>query len=244
MKLTLNVEEIWEQAEWVEHSRKIIENLHKFPEDSKIIMILRHSHRNDPIDMEKVHKLRLTPQGHAIARKFGELLPTNREIRLFHSVIWRCEETAENIQKGFESIGGKTELKGILAPLYQIGIDDVTFLRLFKNYHFRDLLFRWVAGFYLPEEWAPFIPYCQNAANLIWNQLETAPEKGIDICVSHDWQCLSLRYGWFGFPPDNRWIRYLGGYAFSFEKDHILLLDYGELKKIEIPHWWKSKQES
>ena len=205
-------------------------------------MILRHSHRNDPTDMEEVHKLRLTPQGHAIARKFGESLPKNRDIRLFHSVVWRCEETAENIQNGFESIGGKTELRGNLAPLHNIGIDNRSFLSQVYKYPFRELLFRWAAGFYLPEEWAPFISYCQNAAQLIWNQLETASENGIDIFVSHDWHCMSLRYGWFGFPPDNRWIKYLGGFAFTFEKDHILILDYGELKKIEVPHWWKIKQ--
>ena len=50
---------------------------------------------------------------------------------------------------------------------------------------------------------------------------------------------MSLRFGWFGLPPDDKWVDYLGGFAFMFEKDHILLLDYGCLKKVEIPHWWK-----
>ena len=36
----MNVEEIWKQAEWVVHARNIIENLDKFPEDSRLILIL------------------------------------------------------------------------------------------------------------------------------------------------------------------------------------------------------------
>ena len=66
----MNIDEIWEQADWTVHARSIIDNLHKFPEESKIILILRHSHRNEPKILKKIHKLRLTPQGHAIAKKF------------------------------------------------------------------------------------------------------------------------------------------------------------------------------
>ncbi|MHA2392136.1 MAG: hypothetical protein ACXAEX_09195 [Promethearchaeota archaeon] len=238
----MNVEKIWEEAEWVSHARTIISNLNKFPENSKIIMVLRHSHRNEPTIMEKVHKLRLTPQGHAIAKKFGENLPKSRPIRLFHSIIWRCQETAENIHTGFTSIGGKSEIKGNLAPLYEIGIDNRSFLDQLKYRHFSEILLRWAAGFYLPEEWTPFIQYSQNAARLIWNQLDDAPDNGIDIQVTHDWHLMTLRFGWFGLPPDKRWVHFNGGFAFRFEDDHILLLDYGELKKIEIPHWWKKKK--
>ncbi len=238
----MNVQKIWEQAEWVVQARNILKNLNKFPEESKLILVLRHSHRDEPKILEKLHKLRLTPQGHAIAKKFGENLPKNRSLRLFHSRIWRCEETAEDIHEGFKNIGGKSELKGEFAPLYDIGINYRSFLEQFKNYHFREILLRWAAGFYLPEEWTPLIPYCQNAAHLIWNQLKDAPEKGLDIYVTHDWHLMTFRFGWFGIPPDDRWVEYLGGFAFTFKEDHILLLDYGKIKSVEFPHWWKNKK--
>lgn len=235
----MDVDKIWEEAEWTTHARMMIENLEKFPDDSKIIMIVRHSHRSEPKIMEKVHKIRLTPQGHAIAKKFGENLPIDRPIRLFHSIIWRCEETAQNIHDGFRSIGGKSELIGNSEPLYKIGIDDDSFYRYISNYHFKEILLRWAAGFFLPEEWTPFIQYIQNAADVIWNQIKDAPQKGIDIHVTHDWHTMTLRFGWFALPPDKRWVNFHGGFAFTFKEDHILLLDYGELKKIEYPHWWK-----
>ncbi|GAG85852.1 unnamed protein product [marine sediment metagenome] len=65
----MDVEKIWKEENWTAHARTIIENLNKFPEDSKIILVLRHSHRNEPHIMEKVHKLRLTPKGHAMAKE-------------------------------------------------------------------------------------------------------------------------------------------------------------------------------
>jgi hypothetical protein len=237
----MNVEKIWEQADWVRQARNIIENLDKFPEESRVILILRHSHRNEPKISENVNKLRLTPQGHAIARLFGEKLPKNRKIRLFHSIIWRCEETAENIHKGFQNIGGKSELKGVLNPLFDIGIQNRSFPDQFKNYHFSEILYRWAAGFYLPEDWTPFTTYCQQTAHLIWNQEKIPPNSGIDIYVTHDWHLMSFRFGWFGLPPDESWVNFLGGFAFIFENDHIQLFDHRGLKKMEFPHWWKPK---
>ncbi|MFW9941219.1 MAG: hypothetical protein ACFFFT_09270 [Candidatus Thorarchaeota archaeon] len=237
----MNIEKIWQEEDWTTDARTIIENLNKFPEDSKIILVLRHSHRNEPELNEKVQKLRLTPIGHAIAKKFGESLPKSRPIRLFHSIIWRCEETAENIHNGFKGIGGKSELIGEFAPLYKMGFNGDSFYNHIMKYHFRNVLFRWATGFYLPEEWTPFIQYIQNAANLIWGQIKDAPERGIDILITHDWHVMALRFGWFALPPGKRWVNFNGGFAFTFEKDNILLLDYGELKRIEFPHWWKKK---
>ncbi len=237
----MNVEKIWNQAEWVVHARNIIENLDKFPEDSRLILILRHSHRNEPKPLENVNKLRLTPQGHAIAKKFGESLPKNRSIRLFHSIIWRCEETAENIHNGFQNIGGNSELKGVLEPLFDIGIQNRAFREHLNYDHFSKILFRWSAGFYLPEDWTPFTTYCHQAAQLIWNQNNNHSNRHIDIYVTHDWHVMSLRYGWFGLPPDEQWVKFLGGFAFTFEEDQILLLDHRGLKPVGIPHWWVPK---
>ncbi|HDZ18044.1 hypothetical protein LCGC14_0950690 [marine sediment metagenome] len=237
----MNVEKIWNQEDWVAHARNIIENLTKFPEGSKIILVLRHSHRNEPAVNENVNKLRLTPQGHAIAKKFGESLPKDRFIKISHSIIWRCEETAENIHNGFRSIGGNSELNGILTTLFDIGLKNRAFTDQIKKNHFRDVLFRWVAGFYLPEEWTPFTTYCQDAANLIWSNNINLPTNSIDIYVTHDWHTMSFRFGWFGLPPDKNWVKFLGGFAFAFEDDQILLLDHHGLRNMDIPHWWEGK---
>ena len=52
----MNIEKIWNTSNWTTHARNIINGLTKFSEDSKLILILRHSHRNDlkPEDIQRV----------------------------------------------------------------------------------------------------------------------------------------------------------------------------------------------
>ncbi len=235
----MDTEKIWKEGEWTSEARQIIDGLKKFPDNSKIILILRHSHRNESKTLEKAQKERLTPQGHAIAKKFGENLPRSRPIKIFYSIIWRCEETAKNIHEGFKSIGGASELKGELKPLQDVGIADRQFfLNEFTNVPFFDIFYQWVVGFYNPNVWTPFIEYCQSTAHIILDQVRSSPENGLNIFVSHDMNVMALRFGWFALLP-TKWVKFLGGFAFSIEEDQILLLDNGELKPVAIPHWWK-----
>ncbi len=235
----MDTEKIWKEGEWTSEARQIIDGLKKFPDNSKIILILRHSHRNEAKAFEKAQKERLTPQGHAIAKKFGENLPRSRPIEIFYSIIWRCEETAKNIHEGFKSIGGASELKGELKPLQDVGIADRQFfLNEFATVPFFDIFYRWVVGFYNPNVWTPFIEYCQSTAHIILDQVKSSPENGLNIFVSHDMNVMALRFGWFGLLP-TKWVKFLGGFAFSIEEDQILLLDNGELKPVAIPHWWE-----
>ena len=237
--IIMDTEKIWKESEWTNEARQIIDGLKEFPDNSKIILFLRHSHRDEPTTLEGAQKLRLTAQGHAIAKKFGENLPRSRPITIFHSIIWRCEETASNIHEGFKSIGGVSEVKGELKPLQDTGIKDRQFfLNEFTTVPFFDIFYRWVAGFYNPIVWSPFIEYCQSTAHIILDQVKNSPENGLNIFVSHDMNVMALRFGWFGLRPE-QWVKFLGGFAFTIKGEQPLLLDYGELKPVTIPYYWK-----
>jgi len=236
----MDTEKIWKEGEWTKEARQIIDGLKKFPDNSKIILILRHSHRSEPKGLEKAQKLRLTPQGHAIAKIFGENLPSNRSIKIFHSIIWRCEETAISIHEGFKNIGGTSKLKSVLEPLQSVGITDREFfLNEFKNVPIYDIVRRWVVGFYDPNVWTPFIEYCQSSAHIILDQVKNSPDNGLDIFVTHDFNIMALRFGWFVLLP-KEWVKFLGGFAFTIKEEQTLLLDNGELKPVALPHWWKN----
>jgi len=232
--------DIWENADWTVQARKIVKAVSKFPEDSKIILVLRHSHRNNPTENESIHELKLTPQGHQIAQIFGKGLPKSRPIRLFHSVVERCQETAEDILTGFDSVGGKGELKGALTPLFHAGTAPKFFLNLFKSGSPLEFMYRWVVGFYSPEKITPFQTYCQNAANVIWRGIKHAQEGGIDIHITHDIFLIALRYGWFGLPPDQEWVPFLGGVAFFLTENEIELFDKDRFLSIPNPYWWNN----
>ena len=230
---------IWKEADWPSEARQILEGLNEFPDNSKIILLLRHSQRNEPEDFDVDADLNLTPEGRKIAHLYGKNLPKDKSIRLFHSKADRCRDTAEEIFNGFKEIGGEAVLEGNLLPLYRIGISLDSFMEENKKYDILEIFNRWSAGLYSPEFWPPLIPYSQKATELMWGEIENASEKALDIHVTHDLHLLALRFGWFGIPPSKKWISYLGGFAFSFVEDKILLYNENKLTTVEIPYWWK-----
>jgi len=235
----MDINKIWKEADWPSEARQIIEGLKKFPANSKIILLLRHSQRNEPEDFDVDADLNLTPEGRNIAKIFGENLPIDKSIRLFHSKAARCKDTAEEIYNGFKKSGGQAVIKGHLLPLYHIGISIDVFMEENKKYDILKIFNRWSAGLYSPEFWSPLIQYSQKAAELMWFEIENTPEKALDIHVTHDLHLLALRFGWFGIPPSKKWINYLGGFAFSFIDKKILLYNDNKLINVEIPYWWK-----
>jgi len=235
----MDINKIWKEGEWPTEARQIIEGIKNFPDNSEIILLLRHSQRNEPKDFDINADLNLTPQGRKIAKIFGENLPKNKLIHLYHSKADRCRDTAEEIFNGFTEIGGEAVLKGNLLPLYRIGISIEFFMEENKKYNILEIFNRWSAGLYSPELWSPLIPYSQKAAELMWAKTRDTSESVLDIHVTHDLHLLALRFGWFGLPPSKEWINYLGGFAFSFKDDKILLFDSNKLTTVEVPYWWK-----
>lgn len=235
----MDVEKVWQEAEWTSQARGIIQAIKKFPETTKIIVLLRHSHRDEPNELEEMYRLRLTTQGHEIAKKFGSLLPIKRHIHLFHSIVWRCQETAEDIAAGFSEVGGIPEIKGNLLVLHHAGAAPNFFINIFKKGPPIQFIYRWVVGYYSPELIMPFQEYCQKAADHIWNETKLAPEKSLNIYITHDLFILALRFGWFSLPPDNNWIPFLGGFAFGLDENKFKLYDNNRYYKLDPPYWWK-----
>jgi len=230
-----------EKTNWIAKYNNFIKNLREFPANSKIIMVLRHSHREKTNDWSKFADIKLTELGHETAINFGKQLPNDRPIRIYHSFIERCKETAEDILKGFKSISGNGELIGPLNELFDIGVKSKAFLKEFVKYQNEKFIFRWAAGLFSPKLIAPLQEYSQKAANVIWKGLELAPNRCIDIHVTHDLMLLSLRFGWFGLPPTEEWVDFLSGFAFTIRGSKIRLLDIENFKIIETPYWWKSQ---
>ena len=233
----MEVEKIWNESQWTE-AHQIINGLKQFKKDSKILLILRHSERDEIEDLKEMQNLKLTPNGHAIAKKFGEVLPKERSIRLFHSAISRCQETADDILTGFKTKGGIGKINGIFDPLYKIEKSPDFFPRILEKYDGVQFINRWAAGLFSQDQIISLQKYCQKAANLIWNEYKNSSDRNIDIHVTHDLIIIALRLGWFGIPPGKDWISFLGGFALTFEKNNILLLEKNSLVFKEIPYWW------
>ncbi|MFX1312627.1 MAG: histidine phosphatase family protein, partial [Promethearchaeota archaeon] len=100
MENNLDIEEVWSKAAWTEQARNLIKSLKEPSFNSKNILILRHSQRYEPKLADLNWYMELTSQGRKMARLFGMKLPKRRTIRLFHSPVKRCKETAQEIHEG------------------------------------------------------------------------------------------------------------------------------------------------
>lgn len=230
---------LWETLDWAIHARKLIEGLYKFPKNQKIILLLRHSERDDIDSVWHPKELLLTPNGHQIAKKFGKKLPNDRSIRIFTSHAPRCQETANDIIEGFKTIGGKAELKGNLEPLYKLGVDRNFFLKQIEDGDLINYVKNWIIDAFPRDKAQLLYTYSMNSAKIIWSLNHEAPKNCIDIHVTHEIPIMALRFGWFNLLPDEKWVKFLGGIAFTFQKGKVQLFDIDEFLTLEVPRWWK-----
>ena len=229
--------EIWENSNWTSQARQIINVIGKFPDNSSLSIIMRHSHRIDTDDMQKMANLGLTDLGKELAEIFGRNLPLNRSIRLYYSIVSRCKETAESILKGFQTIGGSGEIFGVLEPLYSFGKDSDFVLKNAYKYPGAIFINRWAAGLF-PEKYIKnFTMYCIQSALDIWNQAIVI--NSVNIYVTLDLVVMALKYGWFGIPPGKKGVNFLGGFLMTVLKDKIHLYDGKECTPHEIPYWYE-----
>ena len=226
---------------WMKQAEILLKHITKFPANSKIIMMMRHSEREPLSSLKKNSDLQLTEDGHHAARIFGENLPKNRHVRIFYSNRDRCRDTALDIMDGFTKKGGQHVNGGTLEPLYALKtIKDGFFKDELQSFTLLEIMNRWINEQYDPNDIEPITAYSKRAAPLIWGKLDELSLEGeIDIHISHEVLLMALRSGWFSLNPDNKWTEFLGGYAFTLTKDHILLLDFDEFLKIPYPRWWK-----
>ncbi len=78
-----SAENTWEKEEWTYEARKLVASLKNFPDSSKIILILRHSLRNELTNTHEMVNLGITPLGYEVAKIFGKNLPKQRPRRKY-----------------------------------------------------------------------------------------------------------------------------------------------------------------
>lgn len=150
-------------------------------------MVIRHSIREEVKDITQSALALLTDEGKALASNFGNQLPTEKKLRLFHSQVTRCKETAEAIAQGFKGITDAiTEhpyMTGFYLRDYKPVLQDAAKIGSFE------FMKRWFDGAY-PEEW---IMNAAEARNLMTESiLQNFDENFLDIYITHDWNIAIL----------------------------------------------------
>jgi hypothetical protein len=163
-----------------------------------VAVLLRHSAREPCDDLAKAPLIPLTAEGVAAAEALGRRLPSARRLRLAHSWVDRCRQTAAALARGFVSAGA------VVGPL----VDEarVAAPYILDPERLAPLANRLGAGFV--RAWADgdvpaevMMPLLDAGALQIEAALERLDEAGGDelhVLVTHDWNVLTVREGFMG----------------------------------------------
>lgn len=185
-------------------------------------VVLRHAARHPIVDPREPLAAELTAAGRRDAEAFGSRLTGFACVRLFHSPVKRCQQTAECVAAGaaraglaVELVGAQPEL-GVAYILDQIetgrmsGVHGEHFVRLwFTNQVSERLILR-----------APDI--ARRKLTYLRARLAEPADGGrrIDLHISHDWNVLILRELLLGVRhEDAGWAPFLDGVVFTAEAE-------------------------
>lgn len=175
---------------------------------TKAILFMRHAERYEINDMRTSHKVLLTEQGKEDARDLGAYLTGKTDkIRIYHSPVTRCRQTAECVIRGFTENGGNADLEGSLSWLSGDFIRaDQTFISEYVTKHGPEVFLRhWFDGVIPAETITPLEEAAEHEMKLLLDQLDTV--KGLVVDITHDWDMslliehyLGLRHEEVGIP--------------------------------------------
>ena len=187
------------------------------PRQRPVAVILRHAERHAVTSMETSRTVLLSDQGHADAYELGQTLAALSPVKIYHSPVRRCEQTAEGIARGINDRNGRCELPGPISELSEHGhliTADWDRLGAIVREHTPGLL---------PREW--FMPLKEAAyfqLRILRNQLEENSASTIN--VSHDWNIMAMREYFFGFRhEDIGGLGYLDGLTAYLEAGKLYL---------------------
>jgi phosphohistidine phosphatase SixA len=211
----------------------ILSHSDEFP--YKVAIILRHAERHPIVNYINALDPCLTEKGMADAYHFGRFFKEFDPIKLYHSPVLRCKQTADSIFSGLLSINRKATLvghlselggpyitspwEGITANLEHIG--HAAFIRKWFNYEF-------------PSEYImPLDLAAKSQLRILINQLNSDDSSTINI--THDWNIMLLREYYFNLRhEDIGEPEYLDGLC-AYILDDSLHLIYRQFEKIIDP---------
>lgn len=184
---------------------------------------LRHAERHPITDPAWPDLPELTATGRADAEAFGAALAGFELVRLFHSPVLRCRQTAEGIAAGVQRIGGRVELLGAHEPL---GIsythDRVEFGRLFEIHGDNRFMRLWCDGALPRTALDPAAECSEQIVAFIRGRLaeHAADARSLDLHVSHDINIMAVREACLGLRhEDAGWLEFLDGVVFQPSED-------------------------
>jgi hypothetical protein len=196
----------------------LLEVLQSLPADAPAAAFLRHAERFPIADPSNPTLAEITPAGAVAAEALGRKLSGFDCVRLFHSPVKRCRQTAECLARGATAAGLSVELVGpedTLGVDYILDVKEAGRLTVQHGEHFVRL---WFTG----KVAATVIQAARQIADrklaYVAKKLQEPCARGrrLDLHVSHDWNIIVLRELVCGVRhEDAGWLDFLDGVVFT-----------------------------
>lgn len=187
-------------------------------------LFVRHAEREPVLDLRNHEAARLTPKGHEQAREAGALLAkASSYVRVHHSPVERCGETARGLVDGVIAAGARAELicevPALASPfvLDRNRLDDI----FVSSTSFHGFLRDWFDGKFPSDILMPRGPAALSQVKAVLEHL-THPEA-LHVFVSHDWNILLVREEMVGHRIEDGWPHYLDGFALTVDGDELVI---------------------
>lgn len=186
--------------------------------------LLRHAARHPIIDPREPLAAELTPAGRQDAEAFGARISGFDRLRLFHSPVKRCQQTAECVAAGAARAGLAVELAGAQPELGVPYILNQIETGRMSGQHGEHFVRLWFTN-QVSEQLILRAPDIARRKLAYLNAKLAEPAHGgrrLDLHISHDWNVLILRELLLGVRhEDAGWAPFLDGVVFAAETDTL-----------------------
>lgn len=208
---------------------ELLNSIHSCKGPGNVAAMLRHAERFPILDPNDPTLAELTPDGMEAASLMGTRIEGFQELRLFHSPVKRCRQTAEFLAQGAKSRGIKVELCGESLDLGVFYILDLIETGKMHVKHGDDFIRLWFSGLVregIVQE--PELIAQRKVAHIAKHLAETTTAgRRLDLHISHDWNIIILREMLLGITHEQSgWLNFLDGITFVPFEDKGLTASY------------------
>lgn len=203
---------------------ELLDTLHALTPHRTVAAVMRHAARHPIANPAEPTLAEITEEGAKAAEAFGAQIAGFDHVRLFHSPVKRCGQTAECIARGAAGAGLTAE---VIGPREELGVDYILDLneagRLTVKHS--DYFVRlWFTGQVPATVIRPAPGLAERKVNYVAARLREPSPRGrrLDLHVSHDWNIIILRELLLGVRhEDAGWLTFLDGVAFAPEAERL-----------------------
>jgi broad specificity phosphatase PhoE len=220
--------------------QELLQSLQSVPAAQNAAAMLRHSERHPITDSAKPMNAELTENGIVEARAMGGRITGFAHLRLYHSPVKRCQQTAECVAEGASKAGLHVEFVGPSEDLGVYYIRDLAEAGRMHLGHGDDFIRLWFSG-QVPESVVlePAGIARRKLAHVSACLAEPAPRgRRLDLHFSHDWNIIVLRELLLGVRHEEAgWLNFLDGVAFSMPAPDTLTALWRETSRSRSLPW-------